>query len=545
MIAIGLGDSAAYSNRLGSKGYAYFQAGDDVKALKYLSKSIVLLKRNKDAIQTNATTQSKEEIYQSSLLNLYIDLLQLYSSRGEVDKAEAYIDSSQLLINQTPHRALEARFLAAVGRLRLNEGRAQSSYATAIDLIEESIQNFRESNKIYLSLGDPELAAENNPNIATAFQIWAGLLYQDPSPAQPDAYLSKLDSSFLYITEYLQISQSQNRMKGVSFGLRRLASYNVNMGKYELAKSQILQSLQAAGEIGASRDSAYAYWQLGELYETMGEYKAAIECYQEYDRLAATFRNQTSAKAMAFAEAKYKTDIISLEKEQIRTLAKQRFRNTLTIAGTGAVILLVFIGYFYMRNQQQRKLMSQQSKMNRQLVVDLIKEQAIESLNSKLEGQEKERKRIARELHDRLGGTLAAAKLSLEGLGRRLGSNHKEHYSHAQDLLQLAYQETRQLSHDMMALPLKHLGLEASFQALCDTINKSGKIEVNYDATFQTASFLSPEAEIHLYRILQELLQNVIKHARATQVFVQITQTLDSFTLLVEDNGRGFPKNAI
>ncbi|MEL6694780.1 MAG: ATP-binding protein [Bacteroidota bacterium] len=536
-ITFALGDSIGYSRNLGVKGHTHFLLGEYLEAIENLTKAILVLKRNKEKINPSAV--SSEKIYKSDLCNLYIDFIELYTSIGEFEKGEAYADSCWNLSDNASLMSLKARLFATVGRLRMANG----IYNNDQTLIQNALQHYRESNALYLSLGTPEYAEENYGNIANVFQYMADLLYEDPNQTRPTASRNMLDSSFFYITEYLQLSKSQNRLQGISIGLRMLAGYNSQIGEHMLAKNQVLQSLVAAGEIKSLEDSVYSYWQLSEIYYDLGQHDSVLWYFQEYDNIKSKYLKQNNAQNMAYEEAKYQTDIIALEKEQIKALSKQRFRNTLTIAGTGAVVLLVLIGYFYMRNQQQRKLMSQQSTMNRQLVVDLIKEQAIESLNAKLEGQEKERKRIARELHDRLGGTLAAAKLSLEGLGRRLGGDHKDHYNHAQDLLQMAYQETRQLSHDMMALPLKHLGLEASFQALCDTINKSDKIEVTYDATFQTTSFLSPEAEIHLYRILQELLQNVIKHARATQVFVQITQTLEEFTLLVEDNGRGFPKN--
>jgi len=113
------------------------------------------------------------------------------------------------------------------------------------------------------------------------------------------------------------------------------------------------------------------------------------------------------------------------------------------------------------------------------------------------------------------------------------------------NMVKTAYKETRQLSHDMMAFPLKDLGLEASFRALCSTINQSGKLQVNFDLHEEQALFLGTEKELHLYRILQELLQNVIKHARATIVTVQLTQDTGLGTLLVEDNGRGFPEKSL
>lgn len=118
-------------------------------------------------------------------------------------------------------------------------------------------------------------------------------------------------------------------------------------------------------------------------------------------------------------------------------------------------------------------------------------------------------------------------------------------YESTMNMVKTAYQETRQLSHDMMAFPLRALGLEASFRALCTTINKSGKLQVDFDLHEAQALFLGTEKELHLYRILQELLQNVIKHARATAVTVQLTHDAGQGTLLVEDNGRGFPEKSL
>jgi len=521
-------DTLQYARWLGERGFAYTQNRDYPKALEDITASIILLKQlgNIEAAERDR-----------KILTSYIDLLQLYSSLEDFEKSTTYADSCRQILLRTPDDPKQARLLEAEGRMHLYEGITyrETSY------LEKAIRKYRESCDLYLTLDRVAAAQSNYINIAGAFEMWASLLTPEGTDNPPQQARAYLDSAFVYLEQHMSISRTYQRYKGELQGLRYLSALNQQIGEVQLAKHQLLKALRVAGDISSVYDSALVYWRLGELYETIGRADSAVWYYKEYDGLNDRVSSQNAVDALQFAEAGFETEKKELENQQIRTRARLRLRNTLIITLSLLGFLLAVAAYYFQRNRHQKRLMAQQTQINQQVVVDLIKEQAIESLNARIEGQEKERKRIARELHDQVGGTLAAAKLSLEGLQKRVADDAGEEYQQTHELLKMAYQETRQLSHDMMALPLKNRGLVASAEALCQTLTKSGKLKVHLDKTFKVPLQISPEAGLHIYRILQELLQNIIKHAQATQVFVQVFNNQETFTLIVEDNGRGFP----
>ena len=158
-----------------------------------------------------------------------------------------------------------------------------------------------------------------------------------------------------------------------------------------------------------------------------------------------------------------------------------------------------------------------------------------------LEGQEEERRRFARELHDGIGQMLTGLKLHAEKLKSTLTLEGKQQQRFA-DLCQLIYdtiQTTRQISYNLMPSTLSDFGLGATLQLLADQTNRSSGIDVIFDGN-RDGRRLSPAMEIGLYRIAQEALHNAVKYADAQTIRIALQQDSRKLVLAVEDNGKGF-----
>ena len=159
---------------------------------------------------------------------------------------------------------------------------------------------------------------------------------------------------------------------------------------------------------------------------------------------------------------------------------------------------------------------------------------------------EQERARIAKDLHDRLGSMLSAIKLqfsALEGRIAEMESHHKDQYRHVFDLLDDAVTEVRRISHDMVRGTLAQFGLERALEDLRSTIEVPGKLKVEL-SVFGLGDRLENKLEIALYRMVQEMVSNAMKHARADHLTVQVTRTAGLVNLIVDDNGKGFDPTA-
>ncbi|MBK7869195.1 MAG: sensor histidine kinase [Saprospiraceae bacterium] len=158
-----------------------------------------------------------------------------------------------------------------------------------------------------------------------------------------------------------------------------------------------------------------------------------------------------------------------------------------------------------------------------------------------LRGQEEERGRLARDLHDGLGGMLSGVRQTLNAMkgNQIITEESARSFNRALEMLDTSIGELRRVARNMMPEALLKFGLKDAVQDFCDTLNESRTIQVQYQA-FGLENRLPEAEEIIVFRIVQELLNNVIKHAGAHQALVQLLRDDERFHITVEDNGKGF-----
>jgi len=166
-------------------------------------------------------------------------------------------------------------------------------------------------------------------------------------------------------------------------------------------------------------------------------------------------------------------------------------------------------------------------------------EQKRTNLLAMIQGQETERRRLAREIHDGVGPTLSTLKLHLEGIKEGSNGQADKKLDKMEQLLQSVSSDLRSISHALMPRALLDFGLVPALQNLCNRITESGQLDIEF---FHSGSQqrLSEEIELNLFRISQELLNNAIKYAKASTITVQLIQHPFSIILSVEDDGVGF-----
>jgi signal transduction histidine kinase len=155
---------------------------------------------------------------------------------------------------------------------------------------------------------------------------------------------------------------------------------------------------------------------------------------------------------------------------------------------------------------------------------------------------DKERKRIAQDIHDQVGSVLSAAKLQLSGLEElrgQLTDDQKKKYGMAIALMDQVADELRNISHNLMPAALSQLGLVAALRGLIDTISELARPAINL-TVHGFENRIDEPTEIHIYPMVLELLNNVLKHAGATTATVQLIRYPGHVHISVEDNGRGF-----
>ena len=185
-------------------------------------------------------------------------------------------------------------------------------------------------------------------------------------------------------------------------------------------------------------------------------------------------------------------------------------------------MLLLFV-YFQTRKTQQQK------------IINLENEKENIALKSLIAGEEKERSRIAKELHDGIGSLLAASKMHAS----KLLLKNPETDPTLLNLLDSASKETRRISHNLLPESLMNKGLDVALQDFISSINESQLLNANYQSINLSGSLPQP-LQLSIYRIVQELINNIIKHSEATEALVQLNQNKSKLIITVEDNGKGF-----
>jgi two-component system, NarL family, sensor kinase len=195
-----------------------------------------------------------------------------------------------------------------------------------------------------------------------------------------------------------------------------------------------------------------------------------------------------------------------------------------------ALIFLIFIAGLFLFIFQYRK---------RKIIFE--KEKQLVALTSIMQGQEAERARIAKDLHDGLGGMLSGIKLNVSAMKGNIiiPGQGADFFNKLITQLDSAIAEMRRVAHNMMPEALLKFGLNEAIKDYCDGINESKAVKIKFTQLGLTQP-LEKSVEVILYRIIQELTNNVIKHADAKNIFIQLSENENMLNLTVEDDGKGF-----
>ena len=321
---------------------------------------------------------------------------------------------------------------------------------------------------------------------------------------------------------------------------RNAALCYLNMGEamITLKNPEAVSNLRKAIVIGETnklnRVLRNAYQLLVTYYQQEKDYAQALENYKLYKKYSDQIINENSLNKLNALNVKFNTaqkekqiadQALEIERQQASVI--QERNQKIAIATTLGFLLLVGV-FIYQRSHMQQK-----SKL--QLAVINEKEKGLKAV---IEATEEERQRISKDLHDGVGQQLSGVKMQLESLEVK-DEVIKEKKQQITDNLAQAAQEIRQISHQMMPRALEADGL---IPALEDLFNKTFA-NTNINCSFEhheMAERYPNDIELSLYRITQELINNIIKHANASHVNVQLYKIKNKLVMTVEDDGIGF-----
>jgi two-component system, NarL family, sensor kinase len=357
-----------------------------------------------------------------------------------------------------------------------------------------------------------------------------------------DIYLKRneLDTAKAYYQRALDINLQLKDLIYVANCYYNLAKVSL-AGKDNIKAISLFQkSLDIALKIGSKSHAQMAYEGLSDGYGNMHNFEKALSYFKASVQLADSMMNETNIRHVNLIHTQYETE---QKQQQIKLLEKENYTSRLTaIIGLivlGLVILLLVFGYLNIT--QKRKLDKQKLELREQQIRELEKDRQILASHAVMQGEEAERQRLARDLHDGLGGMLSAVKLQLSSIKGNIlvPTGRADQFEKALFMLDNSIKELRTVAHNMMPDALIKFGLKDALQDFCSKIASAKTIQINFQY-FGDEQRLDRSLEITLYRISQELINNVLKHAHATEVYIQLVCDLKRVHLTVQDNGRGF-----
>ena len=313
------------------------------------------------------------------------------------------------------------------------------------------------------------------------------------------------------------------------------------------ALQYIMEAEKTANEVGTRTDFKEIFTTRAKIEQEAGNYKLASEYYSKaIVNSDSLFQTETSEK-VAEVEARYQNEkkqkeITGLEKDRLIQAISLKQKSTLNyflIGSLAAIILVGFLGYRNIRHRQ--RLAKQQDELQQQRISELEKDKQLVAVDAMLQGQEEERGRLAKDLHDGLGGLLSGVKFSLSNMKDNLiiTPDNMAVFERSLDMLDTSIKELRRVAHNMMPEMLSKFGLDEAIKEYCNTINSTQLFAIKYQSLGMETR-LENTTEIIIYRIVQELLNNIMKHSRASEVFVQLIREENRLNIGVEDNGKGF-----
>ena len=415
----------------------------------------------------------------------------------------------------------------------------------AQDKIDECISNFY---KLSIGIKNSDLGLSKENYIITTKLIENLNInsYNNRLLIIAGNYLEEFDDKKLAIKLYQKsLNQIKNDSTGINI-LSKLAS-KLNIGiyhfynkEYKKAVSQFNYISSFDGKLINRKKIYYDYW-LSLTYEELKDFKNAYKFLKTSRRSQFSFNQSNHLKAVREIQVKYETE--KKDKENLKLKIDKEKNRDLLIGSLLFILLGGTIGILSLKNsKRKRKLAEQDRELETQKNLTLLKEQELTTINAMVDGQEKERKRIAEDLHDNLGSVLATLKLHFENLKmnrEKKKIDQETLFDKTENLIDEAYLKVRRIAHAKNAGVIANQGLLVAIQMMAEKISSADKIKIEV-VDYGLDKRLDNSLEITIFRIIQELLTNIMKHAEAKNATINISLYDKNLNIIIEDNGKGF-----
>jgi len=498
-----LSNKLNYKNGIGRayfmKGLSFFVKSIDDSAMFWFNRSLKLFQ------QTKST---------EGLGLAYHNIGRLYARRGENSKAKE-------LINK-----------ALIYRKQFGEPSAIINTISMLGLLSEGENNFLLAEKYHKEAYN--FAKNINPSYL------GGMAMESSNLAWLEFRKKNYPKAKEYFKESIRLHKQIDDISGLSEASIGLAEILFEEKLYKQAITLAKKSLDNSYKISNPEGIIGSSKIISNSYEKLGDYYTALTFYKIYeankDSINKLHSKQEYLNVLTKFEVEQKEGRIKLlesEKKLTQAEADNKALQRNIIIGLLVVIAAAFAAY-YIRSKEIKKIEIAQHSEKLQMTFS-------EKL---LNQQEEERKRIAAELHDSLGQNLLIIKNMLDYITHSL-SESNETKSQLEELSAIALnsiEEVRTTASNLHPYQLKKMGLSKAISAMIRNFKQGTQININHEID-DVDGKISKESEAHIYRIVQEIMNNAIRHSDASEINISLKNKNDNLIIMINDNGKGFNIN--
>ncbi|WP_299012633.1 tetratricopeptide repeat-containing sensor histidine kinase [uncultured Polaribacter sp.] len=501
----------------------------------------------KDSLFLQKYKQIKENYQKENFVKTLKDALNLYETIPE--KEYLKLIDIQTLIADTYSKTNNYRqallfYKKTISLLEVKPIDKDNSENINFKQVNTAKLNLRIANSYqYLSLADSAKyyykKVENNNSLDNKVLKYKAVAYASLSGMyQLDSVYNK---AIDYAKKSILINKTIKNKIGESIALTNLGSIYLSQGNFKLAKEIYLSGINLINNDNsqtAVKLKADLYYNLAWAMRNLKEYKAYD--YQELSfEIEDDLRDKEIRRAIEEVNAKYNVDVIKKQEENKRL----QDRITFWVYAAGSILVILSLLYFLhtykLRQRNLRLELSQTQLIQNQNMEKIKAEVQNRVLNATIDGKETERKEIAETLHDSVSALLSSANLHLMATKKQLKNSAPVEISKTQDIIAEASQKIRDLSHTLVSSILLKFGLKLAINELTSKFSNSN---LKITANIENIKRYEQNFEIKIYNIIQELLNNIIKHSKANEANIVFNEKNNRIYFQISDNGIGFDK---
>jgi two-component system NarL family sensor kinase len=472
--------------------------------------------------------------------------------------ADIILNKSIPLAQQSGDQTLVGKNYLGLAIVFKNAGqvdKAETYCLKAIEILKEVHSPTPELINAYHTIAENYSLSGKNPKARAALDSVYPLLRAYPdSEYYLDYYAAEgmyftIEGKFKNALDSLDKGVALAQKLGLAYEEQRLlmqkfyAYYNAQ--SYLKAKEVLTYLLKQEMMVKLTSNRLQLYYGMAATYEGLKEWAPAYEWMKRYSELndsvsKSQLKNDVHALEIKYRDAEKQKEINALKAQRVQeSLAAKNARLMNWLLGSASLFLLVVLVFALMIYRGNKKLLAQKELSYQQHLNEMEQEQQLKFSQAVLQGEEQERRRLARDLHDGLGGMLAGAKINLSAqIEDTFSQSQRTELEKITLQLDHSVTELRRIAHNMMPVNLLKFGLTTALKDLCESL-MSDNTHIDFQALGIEDS-LREEVQLHIYRIVQELLSNAVRHAHASNIILQCSQNDHLFFITQEDNGKGF-----